>query len=148
MSVRALFIASGKRLFVACYILAPVVRASSAMDPARPLTSFFFFIRMAKKGPVVSPVPLCRPDLGLHPSGELRPSPVPRGVLGDSGRNKCVLNSEESSRASGGPDLSAREDGRRPHRIVFRVSSSSHASSSARYKSLPPTDVQPRGEAS
>jgi hypothetical protein len=39
-------------------------------------------------------------------------------VLGDSGRNKYVENGEESSRTSGGPDLSAREGGRHPHRIV------------------------------
>jgi hypothetical protein len=37
--------------------------------------------------------------LGLHPSGEPRPSPVPQGALGDSGREK----------SGDGPALSARE---------------------------------------
>jgi hypothetical protein len=75
-------------------------------------------------------------DLGLHPSGEPRPSPAFRGALGDSGRKKHARNGEENSRASCGPDLSVRVGGRRPHRLVFRASSSSpRASSSARCKS-------------
>jgi hypothetical protein len=44
-----------------------------------------FFIRTAKIGPVAPMVPCFPPDLGLHPSGEPRPSPVPRGTLRDSG---------------------------------------------------------------
>jgi hypothetical protein len=46
-----------------------------------------------------------------------RRTPRPLGALGESGRNKCVENTEESSCASGSPDLSARKPGRRPHRI-------------------------------
>jgi hypothetical protein len=63
--------------------------------------------------------------LGLHPSGEPKPSPAFRGALGDSGRKKRARNGEEISRASCGPDLSAREGSRRPHRLVFRAPSSS-----------------------
>jgi hypothetical protein len=78
----------------------------------------FFIIRTVKNGLVAPPVPRFRPNLGLHPSDESRPSPAPWGALGDSGRNKYAGNGEESSRASRGSDLSAREGGRRPHRIV------------------------------
>jgi hypothetical protein len=102
----------------------PAVRASSATRPARPAAPSFF-IRTAKNGLVVPPVPRFCPDLGLHPSGEPRLSPAFRGALGDSGQKKCARNSEETSRASCGPKLSAREGGRRPHRLVFRASSSS-----------------------
>jgi hypothetical protein len=62
-------------------------------------------------------------------------------MLEDSGQKKCTQNGEEISRTSGGLDLSAREGGRRPHCIVFRASSSSCTSSSARCKSLPPMDM-------
>jgi hypothetical protein len=100
------------------------LRASLAKSPARPPAPCFF-IRMAKIGPVAPPIPRFCPDLGLHPFGEPRPSPAFRGVLGDSGRKKCVRNGEETSRTSCGPDLSAREIGRRPHRLIFRASLSS-----------------------
>jgi hypothetical protein len=59
----------------------------------------FFFIRAAKNGSVMTLVPRFPPDLGLHPSGESRPSPIPRGALGDFGREK----------SGKGPVLSARE---------------------------------------
>jgi hypothetical protein len=72
-----------------------------------------------------APDPRFRPGLGLHPSGEPRPSSSFRGALGDSGRKKRARNGEENSRASFGPDLSARVGGRRPHRFVFRASSPS-----------------------
>jgi hypothetical protein len=111
------------------------------MNLTRPPAALFF-IRTVKNGSVVLSVPRFRLDLGLHPSGEPRPSLAPRGTLVDSGRNKCAGNAKESSRASDGPDLSARKGGRRPHRIVFR------ASSSARCKSLPSMDVQPCYETS
>jgi hypothetical protein len=111
------------------------------MNLTRPPVALFF-IRTVKNGSVVLSVPRFRLDLGLHPSGEPRPSLAPRGALVDSGRNKCVGNAEESSRASDGPDWSARKGGHRPHRIIFR------ALSSVRCKSLLSTDVQPRGEAS
>jgi hypothetical protein len=58
-------------------------------------------------------------------------SPAPRGALGESGGNKSAGNVEESSRAPGGPDLSARKAGRRPHRIVLRA-----------LKSLPPVSLR------
>jgi hypothetical protein len=74
------------------------LRASPATSPARPLAAVFF-IRTAKNGPVAPPVPRFPPDLGLNPSGEPRPSPIPRGALGDSGREK----------SGNGPALSARE---------------------------------------
>jgi hypothetical protein len=102
----------------------PGLRASPATSPARPPAPYFF-IRTAKIGPVAPPVPRFRPDLGLHPSGESRPSPAFRGALGDSERKKCARNGEETSCASCGPDLSVRVIGRRPHRLVFRASSSS-----------------------
>jgi hypothetical protein len=120
----------------------PNVKSISSNEPDEaPDTSFF-------SSKVTPPVPRFCSDLGLHPSGEPRPSPAFQGTLGDSGRKKCARNSEDSSRLSCGPDLSAREGGHRPHRIVFRASSSSCASPSVCCKSLPPTDVQPRGEAS
>jgi hypothetical protein len=97
-----------------------MITKSIIMNPTRSPVAFFF-IRTVKNGSVTLPVPRFRPDLGLHLSGELRPSSAPRGALGDSGRNKCAGNAEESSCASGGPDLSARKPGRRPHRIVFRT---------------------------
>jgi hypothetical protein len=74
------------------------VRASPAMVPARP-SAAVFFIRMVKNSSVALPVPRFSLDLGLHPSGEPRPSPVPRDALGDSGREK----------SGDGPALSARE---------------------------------------
>jgi hypothetical protein len=74
------------------------VRASPLMSPTRLLASLFF-IRTAKNGPVVPPDSRFRPDLGLHPSGEPRPSPAFRSALGDSGRNKLVRNRREYSRA-------------------------------------------------
>jgi hypothetical protein len=73
------------------------VRASPAMSPARPPAPCFF-IQTAKIGPVAPPVLRNHPDLGLHPSGEPRPSPAFRGALGDSGRTKCARNGEETSR--------------------------------------------------
>jgi hypothetical protein len=87
--------------------------------------SVIFFFRTAKNGSVASLISRFRLDLGLHPSDELRSSPAFRGALGDSGRKKCTRNGEETFRASCGPDLSAREGGRRPHRLIFRASSSS-----------------------
>jgi hypothetical protein len=93
------------------------------MSLTRPLVAFFF-IRTAKNGSVVPPIPRFRSDLCLHPSGEPRPSLAPRGALGDSRRNKCAGNAEESSRASGDPDLSTRKGGH-PYRIVFHASSPS-----------------------
>jgi hypothetical protein len=65
------------------------LRASPLMSPTRPPAPLFF-IRTAKNGPVAPPVPRFRPNLGLHPSGEPRPSPAFRGALGDSGRNKLA----------------------------------------------------------
>jgi hypothetical protein len=100
------------------------IRASPVTIPARPPTPFFF-IRTAKNGSVAPPDPRFRPDLGLHPAGEPRPSPSFRGALGESGRKKCARNIEEISRASCGPELSAREGGRRPYCLVFRASLSS-----------------------
>jgi hypothetical protein len=58
-----------------------------------------FFIRTAENSPVAPPVPRFPPDLCLHPSDKPRPSPVPRGTLGDSGREK----------SRDGPTLSVRE---------------------------------------
>jgi hypothetical protein len=51
------------------------------MNPARPPAAVFF-IRTAKNGSVTPPVPCFPSDLGLRPSGEPRPSPVPQGALG------------------------------------------------------------------
>jgi hypothetical protein len=59
-----------------------------------------------------------------------------------------MRNGEETSRASCGPDLSAREGGRRPHRIIFRASSSSPRIVFRALKKLPPMDIQPHGETS
>jgi hypothetical protein len=125
----------------------PCLRASLAMVPARSRQPFFFHSD-GEKGLNRAPGSSFSPGFGPSSIRRTRPSSAFRGALGDSGRKKCAQNGEESSRASGGPDLSAREGGRRPHRIVFRASSSSRVSSSARCKSLPPTDVQPRDEAS
>jgi hypothetical protein len=76
---------------------------------------------MDENGTVAPLEPHFRPDLGFHPSGKPMSSPAPRGALEDSGRNESAGNTEETSRASGGPNLSARETDRRPHRIVFRA---------------------------
>jgi hypothetical protein len=84
--------------FRCLWINALRLRVSPAMNPARPPVAVFF-IRMVKNDPVVPPVPRFPPDLGLPPSGEPRPSPVPQGVLGDSRREK----------SGDGPALSARE---------------------------------------
>jgi hypothetical protein len=66
-------------------------------------------------------------SLGFGHSSIRRAQAIPafRDALGDSGRKKCAGNGEETSRTSCGPDLSAREIGRRPHRLIFRASSSS-----------------------
>jgi hypothetical protein len=58
-----------------------------------------FFIRTAEIGLVALPDPRFRPDLGLHPSGEPRPSPAFQGAFGDSGRKKRAWKVEENSRA-------------------------------------------------
>jgi hypothetical protein len=63
------------------------LRESLAMNPTRPPVALFF-IRMAKNGPVAPPIPRFPPNLGLHPSGEPRPSSAPRGALEDTGREK------------------------------------------------------------
>jgi hypothetical protein len=76
---------------------AHTIRATPLVSPTRPPASFFS-IRTAKNGPVMPPDPRFRPDLGLHPSGEPRPSPAFRGALGDSGRNKLARNRREYSR--------------------------------------------------
>jgi hypothetical protein len=68
------------------------------MNPMRPPAAIFL-IRTAKNDPFVSPVSRFPSDLGLHLSGEPRPSPPPRGALGDSGREK----------SGDGPALSVRE---------------------------------------
>jgi hypothetical protein len=75
-----------------------MVRASPAMNSMRSPAAVFF-IRTAENGSVAPPVPRFPSDLALHPSGEHRPSPVSRGALGDSGREK----------SGDGPALSARE---------------------------------------
>jgi hypothetical protein len=63
------------------------------------------------------PDPCFRSDLSFHPSGESRSSPAPRGALEESGGNESTGNVKKTSRAAGGPNLSARKD---------RSSSSSH----------------------
>jgi hypothetical protein len=78
--------------------LAFSVRATPLMSPTRP-SAFFFSIRTAKNGPVAPLDPRFLPDLGLHPSGEPRPSPAFRDALGDSGRNKLARNRREYSHA-------------------------------------------------
>jgi hypothetical protein len=122
-----LYRASGVHM-CACMVAAPpgtwTIRASLVTSPARPPIPCFF-IRTAKIGPVASSVPRFRSDLGLHPSGEPRPSLAFWGALGDSRRKKCARNGEETSCALCGPDLSAREIGHRPHCLVFHASSSS-----------------------
>jgi hypothetical protein len=74
------------------------VRASPATSPARSPIAVFF-IRTAKYGSVAPPVPRFPPDLGLNPSGEPTPSPIPRGAFGDFRREK----------SGNGPALSTRE---------------------------------------
>jgi hypothetical protein len=61
------------------------------------------------------------PEFGLSSIRRAHVIPGPRGALGESGGNKSAGNVEESSRAPGGPDLSARKASRCPHRIVFRA---------------------------
>jgi hypothetical protein len=114
----------GQKIPTLIYVRAIRLRASPAMSPARPPVPCFF-IRTAKIGPVAPPIPQFCPDLGLHPSGEPRPSRAFWGVLGDSGQKKCARNSNETSCALCGPNLSMREIGRRPHRLVLHASSSS-----------------------
>jgi hypothetical protein len=82
-------------------------------SPRRGPPQSFFFIRTAKNGLVAPPVPRFRLDLGFRPSSEPMSSPAPRGALGGSRGNKSARNIKESSRAPGGPDLSARKAGRR-----------------------------------
>jgi hypothetical protein len=71
------------------------LRASPAVPPTQPPDAIFY-IWTVIFGPAAPPVPRFRPDLGFHPSGEPRPSPTFRGVLGDSGRNKNAQNSERA----------------------------------------------------
>jgi hypothetical protein len=73
-------------------------RASQVVSLTRPPTALFF-IRTVLFGLAAPPVPCFPPDLGLHPSGEPRPSLAPRGALGDSGQEK----------SRDGPALSVRE---------------------------------------
>jgi hypothetical protein len=68
--------------------------------------------------------------------------PGPRGALVDSGER----NARETARKV--PARLVVLTCRREGTVVVLIASSSHASSSARCKSLPSTDVQPRGEAS
>jgi hypothetical protein len=60
-------------------------------------------------------------DVSFHPSCKSISSSVFWDAFGEFGGNKSVGNVEKSSRAPGGPDLSARKADRRPHRIVFRT---------------------------
>jgi hypothetical protein len=96
-----------------------MIRASTAISSGRPRTHFFY--PDGQNGPITSRNSRFHPNLGFHPSGEPRLSPPPRGALGDSGRNESAGNAEKTSRAAGGPSLSAREANRRPHHIVFRA---------------------------
>jgi hypothetical protein len=96
---------------------------------------------MVKNSPVAPPVSRFRPDLGLYPSGEPRPSPAPWGALGNSGRNECAGTSRKVSARLVAPTCR-----RESPVIVLIASSSAHRRlprilPSARYKSLRPTDV-------
>jgi hypothetical protein len=111
-----------------------VLRASPLTSPTR-LPVSFFFIRTAKNGPVVPPVPRFRPDLGLHPSGELRPS-WPSGVRSGTPDEK---NARKTARET--PTRRMAPTCRRERVVVVLIASSSahrrlpRASSSARCKS-------------
>jgi hypothetical protein len=79
-------------------------RASPAVPPTWPPAAVFY-IRTAVFGPVAPPVPHFPPDLGLNPSGEPRPTPVPRGALGDSGREKSGNRPALSARERANPTI-------------------------------------------
>jgi hypothetical protein len=96
--VFSLFLASHPGMLHQATRVVHALRASPAVPPTRPPTAVFY-IRTAVFGPVAPLVPRFRLDLGINPSGEPRPSPVPRGVLGDSEREK----------SENGPALSVRE---------------------------------------
>jgi hypothetical protein len=68
-------------------LIQPKTKSISSHEPGE-VPDILFFIRTVKNGPVAPLVSRFRPDLGLHPSGDPRPSPVFRDTLGDSGRKK------------------------------------------------------------
>jgi hypothetical protein len=70
-------------------------RASSLVSPKKSLSDVFL-IQTVIFGPIASLISRFSPDLGLNPSGEPTPSPVPRGALGDSGRSESAQNAEKS----------------------------------------------------
>jgi hypothetical protein len=72
----------------------------------------------------------------IHPAspGHPRPSGARSGTPDERNAREKARKIPARSRGSCGPDLSARVGGRRPHRLVFRASSSPHASTSARCK--------------
>jgi hypothetical protein len=74
------------------------------MNPTR-FPAVLFFIRTAKNGSVAPPVPRFPSDLGLHPSGEPRPSLALRGALGDSGREKSGDEPALSAREHANPTI-------------------------------------------
>jgi hypothetical protein len=58
------------------------------MNPARP-PAVVFFIRTVKNNLIVPLVPRFPSNLGLHPSGEVRPSPIPGAHSGTPDERKA-----------------------------------------------------------
>jgi hypothetical protein len=71
------------------------ISSLSSRPPTQPLAAVFY-IRTAIFDPVAPLVPRFLSDLGFHASGEPRPSPAFRVVLGDSGRNENARNGERA----------------------------------------------------
>jgi hypothetical protein len=94
--------------------------ASKVVSPMRPPAAFFFHSD-GKKWPSRVIGSSFSSEFGLSSIRRAHVIPGPRGALGESGGNKSAGNVDESSRAPGGPDLSARKAGRSPHGIVFRA---------------------------
>jgi hypothetical protein len=86
---------------------------------------------MAKNGPVAPPITHFHPYLSFHPSGEPRPSPPPPGA--------CLGSLEETNARKTPRIVPARlvaPTCRQERAVVILITLSS-----ARCKSLPPTDV-------
>jgi hypothetical protein len=112
------------------------LRASPLTRPTRPPAGVFSSGRRKSAQSRPRILVFARIWAFIHPAspGHPRPSGARSGTPDERNAREKSGKIRARSHGSCGPDLSARVGGRRPHRLVFRASSSPHASSSARCK--------------
>jgi hypothetical protein len=116
--------------------LVRTLRASPLVSPTRPRRPYFSseWQKTVQSRPWI--LDFARIWAFIHPASPDQPWPsgARSGTPDETNWRETAENIHARSRGSCGPDLSARVGGHRRHRLVFRASSSPHASSSARCK--------------